>query len=58
LLNRIEAYRRKIPGRIPSRNEAIQKLLHVGLDSWEENNQRDPIRMTAREGNHETGTDA
>ena len=58
LVNRIEEYRRKIPGRIPSRNEAIQKLLQVGLDSWEQNNPRDRISLTAQAGNHETGTDA
>ena len=58
LVNRIEEYRRKIPGRIPSRNEAIQNLLQIGLDSWEEKNHHDPIRMTAYEDNHENGTDA
>jgi len=58
LLNRIEEYRRKIPGRIPSRNEAIQKLLQVGLNSWEQTNHHDQIGMTAQEGNHETEPDA
>ena len=58
LVNRIEEDRRKIPGRIPSRNEAIQDLLQIGLDMWEANNHRGLVTANAQEGNHETGTDA
>ena len=54
LVNRIEEYRRKIPGRIPSRNEAIQNLLQIGLDSWEQSSLRDQIGITAQEEHRET----
>ncbi|MHB1685694.1 MAG: ribbon-helix-helix domain-containing protein [Bacilli bacterium] len=58
MLNRIEEYRRKIPGRIPSRNEAIQDLLQIGLNSWEQTNHHDQIGIAAQEGNPETKPDA
>ncbi len=58
LVNRIEEYRRKIPGRIPSRNEAIQNLLQIGLNSWEQSSLRDQLGITAQEENRETGPDA
>ena len=58
LVNRIEEYHRKIPGRIPSRNEAIHDLLQIGLDSWEANNHRSMVTANVQEGNHQTGTDA
>ena len=31
MMNRVEEYRRNVPGRIPSRNEALQSILEYGL---------------------------
>ncbi|MHB1627264.1 MAG: hypothetical protein ACYCVB_02630 [Bacilli bacterium] len=58
MMNRIEEYRRNVPGRIPSRNDALQAILERGLDVMESERKSGLSVESASNDSMESGNEA